>query len=374
MHYIHLYFALFFFLQHNRNSDGILLRIQVGPLMKKKIIVGTCACIGNLMTQRFPANHFTHVIIDEAGQLIEPEAMIPISLVKEQGQVILAGDPKQLGPIVFSRYARDLGLTFSYLDRLLTQQPYKERHENDESSFNDKLVTQLIDNYRSIPSILRGYNDIFYSGSLQNKINENVDCTEMANLKKAQPLLREMSDYYFERKSGLCGIHFVPIDGLNEHESSSPSWFNTNEKNAVVNTYNKLLQCKFEPKDIGIISPYKLQCKKILDELKAKKFKILPKVGSVEEFQGQEKAVMLISTVRTCANKLGQDKKYSLGFVKEPQRMNVAISRAKSLLIIFGCPEILQTDDNWLQLINLTIQYKTYHGIPKPLLKQTIDV
>lgn len=315
------------------------------------------------MTQRFPANHFTHVIIDEAGQLIEPEAMIPISLVKDQGQVILAGDPKQLGPIVFSRYARDLGLAQSYLDRLLMELPYKER----ETGFNHKLVTQLFDNYRSIPSILRGYNEIFYNGTLKNKIpEEDTGCIEFVNLKKAQPLLREMSDHYFEKKSGMNGIHFVPIDGINEHESSSPSWFNTNEKNAVVNTFMKLLMhCKFEANDIGIVSPYKLQCKKILDELKAKKFKTLPKVGSVEEFQGQEKTVILISTVRTCANKLGQDKKFSLGFVQEPKRMNVVISRAKSLLIIFGCPEILQSDDNWLQLINMTMQYKTYHGVPK---------
>lgn len=313
------------------------------------------------MTQRFPANHFTHVIIDEAGQLIEPEAMIPISLIKEQGQVILAGDPKQLGPIVFSRYAKNLGLTQSYLDRLLEKEPYTIEKNG---SFDGNLVTKLIDNYRSIPSILRGYNDIFYNGDLQSKIREDdPECEEMANLKKAEPLLSQMSDQY-KKKNWMNGIHFVPIMGVNEHELSSPSWFNTYEKNAIVNTYISLLNCNFKPHDIGIVSPYKLQCKKIMDELKAKKFKDLPKVGSVEEFQGQEKTVILVSTVRTCANKLGQDKKFSLGFVQEPKRMNVAISRAKSLLIIFGNPDILQTDDKWLQLINLTIEYGTYHGIP----------
>ncbi|XP_063704193.1 probable RNA helicase armi [Culicoides brevitarsis] len=348
--------------KNNKNDDGILLRIQIGPLMKKKIIVGTCSCIGNLMTQRFPANHFTHVIIDEAGQLIEPEAMIPISLVKEQGQVILAGDPKQLGPIVFSRYAKELGLVQSYLDRLLAEQFYMEK----DTGFDEKLVTKLIDNYRSIPSILRGYNEIFYNGALVAKLDQNdPECKEMIGLKKCQPLLREMSDHYSERKSWMSGIHFVPVAGTNEHESSSPSWFNTFEKNIVVNTYIKLLtHCGFQPNDIGIISPYKLQCKKILEELKAKKFKNLPKIGSVEEFQGQEKAVILISTVRTSVNKLGEDKKFTLGFVQEPKRMNVVISRAKSLLIVFGSPEILQTDTNWLQLINLAISYKTYHGIP----------
>lgn len=55
------------------------------------------------------ANYFSHIIIDEAGQGTEPDILIPISIASKDGklysQVVLAGDPKQLGPTVISKLA-----------------------------------------------------------------------------------------------------------------------------------------------------------------------------------------------------------------------------------------------------------------------------
>lgn len=170
-----------------------------------------------------------------------------------------------------------------------------------------------------------------------------------------------MSDTYSDKISKKYGLHFIPVEGLNERDPNSPSWFNQNEINCVVHIFGQLLhRCGFQAENIGIISPYKLQCKKILDCLREKSLITLPKIGSVEEFQGQERNVIIISTVRTFSHK--PDTKFTLGFVKEPRRMNVGVSRAKSLLFVVGCPKILATDDNWLQLINFADKYKTYHG------------
>lgn len=72
----------------------------------------------------FPEDYFSHVVIDESGQCLETEVIIPMTFVeKDIGQIILAGDPKQLGPIVLSHFAKKLKKSF--LLRLLEQDSYK---------------------------------------------------------------------------------------------------------------------------------------------------------------------------------------------------------------------------------------------------------
>ena len=63
------------------------------------------------MSASFPRDHFTHIFIDEAGHAVEPEAIIPVAdlLVEPTGQLVLAGDPKQLGPILRSPIAKKYG-------------------------------------------------------------------------------------------------------------------------------------------------------------------------------------------------------------------------------------------------------------------------
>ncbi|KAI9084774.1 hypothetical protein K1719_033180 [Acacia pycnantha] len=90
--------------------------------------------------------------------------------------------------------------------------------------------------------------------------------------------------------------------------------------------------------DIGVITPYRQQEVKIKNVLES--WDLLDvKVGSVEQFQGQEREVIIASTVRSTYRHNKFDKAFSLGFVSNPRRFNV--TRAKSLLLVVGNPHVI---------------------------------
>lgn len=111
-------------------DSGVKMRCNVSSLGRHRITIGTCNTLGTLMQMEFARDHFTHTLLDEAGQCLEPEALIPMTFVnKDSGQVVLAGDPMQLGPVVMSKQAMDRGLQQSLLVRLLDRFPYQMDHE-----------------------------------------------------------------------------------------------------------------------------------------------------------------------------------------------------------------------------------------------------
>jgi helicase MOV-10 len=67
------------------------------------VVVSTTRSAAQLVNAGVPKGHFTHIIVDEAAQLMEAEALLPISLAGPHTAVIMAGDPRQLGPSTFSK-------------------------------------------------------------------------------------------------------------------------------------------------------------------------------------------------------------------------------------------------------------------------------
>lgn len=80
--------------------------------------------------------------------------------------LIFAGDPKQLGPLIKSKQAVKLGYGISMLERLITTNSFYMRNEKT-NEFNTNYVVQLISNYRSHPSILHTSNKLYYENVLQ---------------------------------------------------------------------------------------------------------------------------------------------------------------------------------------------------------------
>ncbi|OWF53196.1 putative helicase MOV-10 isoform X2 [Mizuhopecten yessoensis] len=321
-----------------------------------KIIICTLVTAGRLVSANFPSCHFSHFFVDESGHAVEPECIIPLAGILttdpqlECGQVVLAGDPEQLGPILRSPFAIEYKLDVSLLQRYMTTcEVYKRTDTAGGTGYDNRIITKLLQNYRSHPAILHLPNQSFYQGELvysADKGKRETFCRWEGLPKKQFPVI------------------FHGVLGQDEREERSPSFFNAAEVDKVWYYIDLLLQnkgYKLNPKDIGVISPYRKQVQKIQALLKKKSLKDIH-VGSVEEFQGQERLVIIVSTVRSNPDYLSLDIQYRLGFLKNPKRFNVTLTRAKALLVVIGNPQTLSHDQHWKSFIDYCKENGGYTG------------
>lgn len=214
---------------HVQTSSGLILNTNSVALSAYKILISTCISFGSLMCMKFHRSHFSHVIIDEAGQCLETEAMIPISLLNSKHQqVILAGDPMQIGPIVLSKFAKLREFDKSFLVRLLDRTPYRRYIEHEgKYLYDERLITKLLYNYRSLPSILSSYDELFYDRELIATIS-STDSGESKILKEIQAEVLKDQKY-----TENYGIMFFGIRGREEQIAESSSWRNLAETSSV---------------------------------------------------------------------------------------------------------------------------------------------
>ncbi|KAL9188336.1 hypothetical protein ACHAXT_006714 [Thalassiosira profunda] len=332
-----------------------------------RIVAVTIASGGKLPNQGV-IDHFTHVFIDEAGHAVEADALGCLVSVTKQDEtnppaVILAGDPKQLGPIIRSDVCKKFGLEKSFLERLSQREAYARSDETDDlgNHYDRRMITKLVHNYRSHPTILDLPNRAFYDGDLIAEADITVS--------------HRFVGWEHLPTRGFP-IIFHGIEGEDTREQNSPSWFNPDEAQ-IVKMYVELLvkdtkQNKCKPEDIGIITPYHKQVQKIRMLLGAHGYSDV-KVGSVEEFQGSERPVIIISTVRSTVDHIAFDEKHKLGFLSSEKRFNVAITRAQALLIMVGNPFTLEKDANWESMIHHAVDGGGYTGVEYTKKEQRVD-
>ncbi|NXN33871.1 M10L1 helicase, partial [Nycticryphes semicollaris] len=320
-----------------------------------RIIITTCSSAGMFYQTEIRLGHFTHVILDEAGQASEPESLIPIGLISEaNGQIVLVGDPKQLGPVIKSKIARTFGLNVSLLERLTSRDMYVRDEDAFSTcgSYNPLLITKLVKNYRSHSALLTLPSKLFYHKELEACADSSV-VTSLLHWRKLP-------------RKGFPLI-FHGIRGSETREGHSHSWFNPSEAVQVMQYCCHLAKNEnalVSVTDIGVITPYRKQVEKIRFLLRSIDLSDI-KVGTVEEFQGQECMVIILSTVRSCEDLFADDKS-CLGFLSDPKRFNVAVTRAKALLIVVGNPHVLVKDPCFCALLEYSLTNRVYVGCDLP--------
>lgn len=161
-------------------------------LHKFRIIISTLLIGGSLRYAEPASNYFTHLFIDECGSATEIATLLPIACAPH-AKIVLSGDPKQLGPVLNSKHASNMGLGkhikmhiclnsltlfllftgISLLQRLIEMDIYQKHPQTDVHNAN--LITKLVYNYRSHPAIISPSNQLFYEGDLIAKGDKSTD-------------------------------------------------------------------------------------------------------------------------------------------------------------------------------------------------------
>ncbi|VEN64308.1 unnamed protein product [Callosobruchus maculatus] len=344
----------------NVHPDGTFYMPSMEQLLEYRVLLTTLVTAARLVNGGAPKDHFTHVFIDEASYANESQTLIPIAGILShddrnghiKGKIILAGDPRQLGALVHSQFARLCGYGKSMLERLLDTCELYARDEKCENCYDQRYVTKLLKNYRSHRTILTIPNRLFYH-------NELIPCdTELS----------EIFANWQQLKTPGFPMIFHHVEGVDLREETSPSFFNVQEIEQVMEYVTEIVNSRVSGMHItqghvGIITPYRKQVEKLNKALDKKNMdKVL--VGSVEQFQGKEKLVIIISTVRSknFAEYEKIDQKCQLGFLRNPKRFNVALTRAKALLVVVGNGKVLQDDYNWRSFIRYCFDNKSVVG------------
>ncbi|ASP28668.1 superfamily I DNA/RNA helicase [Spiroplasma corruscae] len=283
------------------------------------------------------------VIIDEASKATLLEILMPLVYGKS---LILVGDYRQLPPILKLKSShvdevnKYFNKDYSYIDlnNLLNESIFKKLI----SANNNSITTMLRTQYRSHKQIMEVVNK-FYENNL------NVD-EGVSEIKKHDLVIKNaFENSIIDSRSSVYWIDSSYDINNNifyeQSEEYSTSLFNELEIEITKSLLKKIdksleKQNKLKKPSIAVISFYSLQVNKLNRIIKKSLFKNFDLViNTVDDFQGKEADYVIVNLVRN-AEKISVTK--GREFLKKYERINVAFSRARELLIIVGAERMVK--------------------------------
>ena len=262
--------------------------------------------------ERF-TNHLDYLFIDEAGQIALANV---IAMGLSTKNIVLVGDQMQLGQPIQGTHPGEAGL--SVLEFLLNRQTVIPQERG----------LFLNTSYRLNQSLCDFISDAFYEG----KLKTHISATKRKLIINEDLMPNE-------------GIVFIAA----KHEGCSQK--SLKEAQIIKDQYRHLKGQLFQDKnsssprplteeDILVVAPYNAQvnCLKAFLPEKAR-------VGTIDKFQGQEAAVVLISM----ATSSGEDIPRNIEFLFSRNRLNVALSRAQCLAILVASPKLLEINSKTIE-------------------------
>ncbi|KAK6146412.1 hypothetical protein DH2020_020281 [Rehmannia glutinosa] len=323
-----------------------------------------CTCVG-AGDPRLANFRFRQVLIDESTQATEPECLIPLVLGAKQ--VVLVGDHCQLGPVIMCKKAARAGLAQSLFERLVL--------------LGVKPIRLQVQ-YRMHPALSEFPSNSFYEGTLQNGVTINE--RQSPGIDFPWPVPNRPMFFYVQM-------------GQEEISASGTSYLNRTEAANVEKIVTTFLKSGVVPSQIGVITPYEGQRAYIVNymsrngALRQQLYKEI-EVASVDSFQGREKDYIILSCVRSNEHQVGSQSclayssscstflillalfvlRVGIGFLNDPRRLNVALTRARYGIVILGNPKVLSKQPLWNGLLTHYKEHECLVEGPLNNLKQSM--
>ncbi|KAF6002789.1 hypothetical protein F1559_003566 [Cyanidiococcus yangmingshanensis] len=300
---------------------------------RRRAVVGvTCASATQSILRGL---RFDVIIVDEASQIIEPLTMVPVlELGADHCLVLIAGDERQLPPLVPGPSSVDaaerFGMARSLLERLGTREDVQ----------NIYLTVQ----FRCHPRIAAIASELAYGGVIRSAPS---------------------TEAFVALVPELAPVSFMHTGG-DDQATADGSRYNRAEAHWIATFLRRLWQQgSIEPPQVGVICLYRAQVTLIEQLINSESISgpaletastktdlgstcpgpAQVKVSTVDAFQGGERKLIVLSTIRTCRS----DRKQMLDSL---ERVNVALTRASHHLIITGHRIALASSPVWRCILN----------------------
>lgn len=313
------------------------------------LVATTCLGINDLLFS-YKEKDFDYVILDEASQVSMPVALGPLRFGEK---FIMVGDHNQLPPLVKNDCARTQGLEDSLFKILSENHP--------------ESMAELTVQYRMCEDIMKLSNFLIYEDKLKcgNKqiSNQSLVIQSIEEISKYK-ISGSGKDWLPDILNPSRKVVFADYDrGLGIVENvEGDNIINRGECQLICQMVDSLIVSGVSCKRIGVMTLYRAQLKLLQSKLKSSKYAGL-EVLTADQFQGRDKDCILISMVRS------NDELKGGSLLKEVRRVNVAMTRAKSKLIIVGSKDTITSIGGIREFMGMLEQNGWIYKLPSDCLE-----
>ncbi|MEL7588759.1 MAG: AAA domain-containing protein [Prolixibacteraceae bacterium] len=320
-------------------------RRRINQLSRDSVVIlgGTTSALLNMAANNGSIEFTTdYLIIDEASMMIFPHFLALSTLVEESGKILLAGDHRQLSPIISHDWEKE--------DRppVIKYQPYLSSYEavrkiclNSNLSRRSICISALEYTFR-LPADIRDLIARLYR-------EDNVDLSG-TNVRH-DINYNEIENDWDKLWAAETGIYLVLH---NERESRKSNTYETHIIKEIIGSTDY----DVENDSIAIITPHRAQRTLLTNELSEYKNKI-SLIDTVERLQGGEKPTIIVSATASDPSAIGANAEFILSL----NRANVAFSRAQKRLIIVCSEELINYIPSEIENYDSALLWKTLRNI-----------